>query len=62
MIRLPGHITRPGDAESLRTCGKRYAHRKSMVGYRFHCKCQVKFYDGKYYMTLARDVRGQHNE
>ena len=29
------------------------------MSYRFRCKCQVKFYDGEFYMAL--DVHWQHN-
>jgi hypothetical protein len=67
MIRLPSHVTRPGDEglwkeiRSYRTDSGKTLVRwlRCPMSYRFRCKCQIKIYDGDHYISL--DVRGQHN-
>jgi len=67
MIRLPSHVTRPGDEglwkeiRSYRTDRGKTLVRwlRCPMSYRFNCKCQIKMYEGDHYIAL--DVRGQHN-
>jgi hypothetical protein len=64
MIRLPSHVTRPGDEGLWKEIRSYKTDRgKTLVrwlrcpmSYRFGCKCQIKIYDGEHYIALPNFI------